>query len=76
MSRLTGEQPFWNERNEARQELGTVIALERGRARREAAKRGLSAPKPCGHDRHVGPCPACQRAQLARWRSELAAVGS
>jgi hypothetical protein len=30
--------------------------------------------KSCGHDRHVGPCPACQRAQLARWNSQLAAV--
>lgn len=27
---------------------------------------------PCGHTRHVGTCPECQRAQLARWRSQLA----
>lgn len=26
----------------------------------------------CGHTRHVGTCPNCQRAQLARWRGQLA----
>jgi hypothetical protein len=25
----------------------------------------------CGHTRHVGTCPACQRAQLDRWGSQL-----
>ncbi len=25
----------------------------------------------CGHIRHVGTCPECQRAQLARWRGQL-----
>jgi hypothetical protein len=25
----------------------------------------------CGHTRHVGPCPECQRAQLARWRAQI-----
>jgi hypothetical protein len=25
----------------------------------------------CGHTRHVGTCPACQRVQLARWRFQL-----
>jgi len=25
----------------------------------------------CGHARHVGTCPECQRTQLARWRSQL-----
>ena len=25
----------------------------------------------CGHDRHVGTCGACQRAQLARWQAQL-----
>jgi hypothetical protein len=28
----------------------------------------------CGHDRHVGTCPACQRAQLARWRAQVIEV--
>jgi hypothetical protein len=28
--------------------------------------------KACGHDRHVGTCSACQRAQLARWQAQLA----
>jgi hypothetical protein len=32
------------------------------------------APKPCGHVRHVGTCAPCQRAQLARWNAQLAAV--
>ena len=27
-------------------------------------------PKPCGHDRHVGTCASCQRAQLARWQEQ------
>ena len=28
----------------------------------------------CAHTRHNGSCPSCQRAQLARWRAQLAAV--
>lgn len=28
--------------------------------------------KPCGHSVHVGTCAMCQRAQLARWRAQLA----
>lgn len=31
-----------------------------------------SSRKPCGHARHVGTCPCCQRAQLARWGAQLA----
>ena len=27
--------------------------------------------RPCGHARHVGTCPDCQRTQLARWRAQL-----
>ncbi len=27
--------------------------------------------KPCQHDKHVGTCPCCQRAQLARWQAQL-----
>lgn len=27
--------------------------------------------KACGHVRHVGVCPTCQRAQLERWRIQL-----
>jgi hypothetical protein len=75
MPRVTDEQPSWDERSEDREWLCEVIALDPARARRKKAAPGSPAPKPCGHDRHVGPCPACQRAQLARWRSELAAVG-
>jgi hypothetical protein len=29
----------------------------------------------CGHVRHVGCCPDCQRAQLARWDTQLEQVG-
>jgi hypothetical protein len=34
---------------------------------------GQSA-KACGHAAHVGTCSACQRAQLDKWKSQLAAV--
>jgi hypothetical protein len=27
---------------------------------------------PCGHSVHLGSCPHCQRAQLARWGEQLA----
>ena len=30
--------------------------------------------KLCGHTRHVGTCPHCQGAQLARWQRQLAAA--
>jgi hypothetical protein len=30
--------------------------------------------KACGHVAHVGTCSACQRAQLAKWQAQLAAV--
>jgi hypothetical protein len=30
--------------------------------------------KACGHTAHVGTCAACQRAQLAKWRDQLAQV--
>ena len=32
------------------------------------------AAKACGHAAHVGTCAACQRAQLAKWRAQLAQV--
>jgi hypothetical protein len=32
------------------------------------------AAKACGHTAHVGTCSACQRAQLAKWRDQLAQV--
>jgi hypothetical protein len=75
MPRVSGQQPSRAERNEDPQELGVLIALDRAPARREEARRDSRAPKLCGHDRHVGPCPACQQAQLERWSSQLAAVG-
>jgi len=30
-----------------------------------------TAARPCAHSRHVGTCSHCQRAQLARWESQL-----
>jgi hypothetical protein len=33
---------------------------------------GVTAHKACGHARHIGCCPECQRAQLARWDVQLA----
>ncbi len=30
--------------------------------------------KACGHAAHVGTCSSCQRAQLAKWQAQLAAV--
>jgi hypothetical protein len=30
--------------------------------------------KACGHIDHVGTCPSCQRAQLAKWQAQLAQV--
>lgn len=52
----------------------TVISLDLARAQRTVTIRGALEAKPCGHDRHVGTCPACQRAQLARWSFQLAAA--
>jgi len=30
-----------------------------------------TTPTPCGHTRHIGTCPTCQRVQLTRWRHQL-----
>jgi len=40
--------------------------------RRHQPRSGIM--KPCGHGAHVGTCAACQRAQLARWGTQLAQV--
>jgi hypothetical protein len=34
----------------------------------------IQVAKACGHTTHVGTCAACQRAQLAKWREQLAQV--
>jgi hypothetical protein len=34
----------------------------------------LAQNRSCGHARHVGGCPECQRMQLARWNAQLAEV--
>ncbi len=33
-------------------------------------------PRDCGHAHHVGTCPCCQRAQLARWHDQLEQASS
>lgn len=40
----------------------------------ESRSHGSRWPTACGHSRHVGTCPECQRVQLARWRAQLLAV--
>jgi hypothetical protein len=42
----------------------------------QAAVRGQlgQSAKACGHPAHVGTCAVCQRAQLAKWRAQLAQV--
>ena len=39
-----------------------------------SARVQLQVDKACGHAAHVGTCSACQRAQLAKWQAQLAAV--
>lgn len=74
MSHILRQRASHDQRNP--RQGGVVISLGRVRASREAAGASVRPSTPCGHDRHVGSCPACQRAQLARWRAQLAAVAS
>ncbi|MDX6341497.1 MAG: hypothetical protein QOH87_1635 [Trebonia sp.] len=76
MPRTLLERPSWAHRNQDPQDLNVVVSLDRVRARREAGLLGPRTRKACLHERHVGTCPACQRAQLARWDSQLTAVGN
>ena len=62
-----GEDPL-NARVVAR--LGLRLGFKRQGARPEAQEDTTQAS--CNHTRHVGTCPSCQRAQLARWREQLA----
>ena len=41
-----------------------------------AQLRDRNSGKPCGHVRHRGACPCCQRIQLARWQAQLAEATS
>jgi hypothetical protein len=34
----------------------------------------VTSRKRCGHVRHCGYCPDCQRVQLAKWNAQLAEV--
>ena len=65
---------FQVERDRESSELSVVTPLRSAPSGGGPAASGERSPKPCSHDRHVGWCPSCQRAQLARWRSQLAAV--
>lgn len=76
MPQKVGERPSWAERHEDQQKRARVLELDRGRARCAGIMEGSRTHQSCGHDRHIGACPACQRAQLARWSSQLAAVSS
>jgi hypothetical protein len=75
MSQIVRKRPSQTQGNADQPAWGVVISLDRARtARKQPPVLGSRAPKPCGHERHVGWCPDCQRAQLARWRSQLASV--
>jgi hypothetical protein len=37
-----------------------------------STRNGRPPHKRCGHARHVGTCPCCQRVQLAKWDTQLA----
>jgi len=47
-----------------------MITIGLGQQQVRSPRRAMA----CGHSRHVGTCPECQRAQLARWRAQLLAV--
>ena len=55
-------------------DVAVLPRLARGLGRLGApSPEGERTPQsPCGHTRHVGTCPTCQRMQLARWRGQLA----
>ena len=48
-----------------------MIHLLPNRSKGTTEIHAAGAGKPCGHTRHMGTCPYCQRAQLARWRAQL-----
>lgn len=75
MPEIALKRTLRNVRDRELRHAGAFISLDRVRASRTVAGTGARPSKTCGHDRHVGTCPACQRAQLARWRSQLAAAG-
>jgi hypothetical protein len=74
MPHILSERPHQKQSTPDSREGGVVISLDLARAARMPPVPLSRAPKPCGHERHVGPCPACQQAQLARWRSQLASA--
>jgi hypothetical protein len=53
--------------------MAHTLVIPFGGAHRDVGS-SLISPRSCGHPRHVGVCPSCQRAQLARWASQLADV--
>jgi hypothetical protein len=38
----------------------------------DSARNGRPPRRACGHARHIGTCPCCQRVQLAKWDTQLA----
>jgi hypothetical protein len=61
------------DRGEAPQARGVVALLRPwfGRFGAPPEAREPTAQAPCGHTRHLGTCPTCQREQLERWREQL-----
>ena len=50
--------------------IAQTLDARSGRTQRHECAPGIG--KSCGHAAHVGTCASCQRAQLARWRTQLA----
>jgi hypothetical protein len=53
-------------------EMSIAQTVDTGFVRSQRHECASGFGKPCGHARHVGTCASCQRAQLARWRTQLA----
>ena len=53
-------------------EMSIVQTVDARFVRSQRNEHASGIGKPCGHAQHVGTCPACQRTQLARWRTQLA----
>jgi hypothetical protein len=76
MPKMMRARPSRADGHENQPGLANLRVLEYRRGRRPSGAPGFGAHRPCGHHRHVGTCPACQRAQLARWSSQLVAASS
>jgi hypothetical protein len=64
------QEPIVNPRSYA--EERTVSTRTTDDVRRIPIAHAPHPEMPCGHSVHIGSCPHCQRAQLARWAEQLA----